>query len=247
MALWTQGDVVRRVQALLDDPAGRRFKPPYLAPYVDQEYEDILVLMERLGLQLQEQIAIFNVPAAAAAPNDLTAYFASGQPLQYLMRPKLVEWKLQGQPDTSYIPSDLVSALDDVMVGNQGWQQWTWSGGSIKTTPSYSAVTARITFDAMAPTLYDASQNISRGIGSMLALAVALFVASNNNEMGKLTPRLEKKFATTKRGFASLMVLQDQRKLRHPRSTKRGAAVQISAGGVPYIAILLALSVKLLS
>ena len=144
MSLLTKGDVIRGVQRNLDDPAGVRWKPEYVGPFVDQANEDYLLTLEKLGVQLQEQIAIFNLPVATAAPQDLSAYYGAGKPLQYLMRPKRIDWKLQGQPDTSYIESELVSELDDVAPGNLGCSQWRWAGGSIQLTPNYSAVTLRV-------------------------------------------------------------------------------------------------------
>jgi hypothetical protein len=235
MALLTQGQVTSRVQALLDDPGGRRFSPEYLRPYIDQENEDLLVMLESLGAQLQEQIAIFNVPAASSAPLDLTPYYAAGQPLQYLMRPKRLDWKLQSAPDNSYSISQLVSELDDVSTGNVGCTQWRWAGGYIQATPSYTPVTLRIYFDALSASLTDPTTNITRGAGNILSLQVALYVASLNNNMGKLVDRLEKKVSQVKRNFSGLIVMQSQRKLRVVKTPRRGPAVQISAGEIPYI------------
>lgn len=236
MALLTQGDVVRRTQALLDDPAGARFSKNYLAPYVDQENEDLLIMLELVGVQLEEQIAIFNIPSSVVTtPTDLQSYYASGGPLQYVMRPKWLDWKTQGQPDTSYIPSALVEEIDDVSPGNVGAQEWRWGGGFIQTTPSGTPLTLRLGFDAVTANLYDPTSNVTRGIGNILALQVALFVCSLNNQMGKLGERLEKKVSIAKRNFTSLLVMQGQAKLRVPRGTRRGGAAQISAGGVPYI------------
>ena len=235
MALMTQGDVVRRAQAYLDDPAGRRFSKTYVAPFVDDANEDYLITLEMLGAQLQEQIATFNVPAAVSAPTDLTPYYGTGQPLQYLMRPRRLDWKAQGQPDTSYLEADLVQELDDVMVGNLGCQQWRWAGGSIQTTPSYTAVTLRIYFDALSPNIYDPVQQVVRGIGRILALSAAVDICAGNNQMGKLQARLEQKLGQAKRKFSSLIVMQGQAQNKFPRSTKRGGAVQVSAGGTPYV------------
>lgn len=236
MALLTQGDVVRRVQALLDDPAGRRFKPNYLSPYVDQENEDLLVMLETLGAQMLEQQAVINLPAATnTLPTDLTAYMGPGQPLQYMMRPKLIKWKQTGQPDTNYIESDFVNELDEVQQGNLGCQQWAWTGGAIQLTPSFLNTTIKIYFDAVAQAIYDPTAQVMRGIGNILALATAVLVCSMNNDMGKLGARLEKKLSSTKLRFSNLITMQGQIENKFPRSTKRGAAVQVSAGGTPYI------------
>jgi hypothetical protein len=235
VAILTQGGVIARVQALLDDPAGRRFSPDYLRPYIDQENEELQIMLERLGVQQEEQIAIFDVPPAAAAPSDLTPYFAPGMPLQYLMRPKGMDWKLQTDPDTLYQSSQLVTELDDVQTGHVGCQEYRWAGGAIQTTPSYTAVTLRVYFYALSQTMYDSAGGVMRGIGGLLALQAACFVAALNNNMGKTYDKLRKDLARNKISFANLMVMQGQSKMIVPHGTKRGVAVQISAGGVPYM------------
>lgn len=235
MALLTTGGVIGRVGVMLDDPANRRFSPDYLRPFIDQENESLQIMLERLGVQQEEQIAIFNVPAKVGdGPYDLTPYFAVGQPLQYLLRPKRLDWKIQGQPDTSYITSSLVNELDDVIVGNLGCQQYRWAGGAIQTTPSYTGVTLRVYFLALTQSVYDSSSQIMRGIGFILARQVAIEVAALNNNMGKLQARLEKSLARDKQNLTNLLVMQQQAALIFPRGTKRGRAVQISAGGAPF-------------
>jgi hypothetical protein len=231
----TVGAVITRAQALLDDPSGIRFSADYLRPYVDQENEELQIMLERLGVQQEEAIAIFNIPVSTAAPNDLTPYFAPGQPLQYLMRPKRIDWKIQGQPDTAYVQSQNVNELDDVQQGNIGCQQYRWAGGAIQTTPSWgAAVTLRVYFFALTQTVYDSAGQVMRGIGSLLALQVACFVADLNGGMGKLGPRLEKNLARNKQNFTNLIVMQSQAENKFPRGTKRGTGVTLTAGGTPY-------------
>jgi hypothetical protein len=235
MAILDQAGVVGRVQALLDDPAGIRFSAAYLTPYIDQENEEIQIMLERLGVQQQEQISLIQIPAAHSAPNDLTPFLAPGQPLQYLMRPKRIDWKIQGQPDTSFSQSDPVNELDDVMVGNIGCQQWRWAGGSIQTTPSWgAAVTLRVYYFALTQSVYDSAAQVMRGVGGLLALQAAAFVCSLNNNMGKLQAKLDKNLARNKQNFTNLIVMQQQSQLIFPRSTKRGLNTQISAGGKTY-------------
>jgi hypothetical protein len=241
LAILTTGQVIARVGALLDDPGNRRFTADYLRPYVDQENASIEIMLEMLGVQQMEQIAIFNVPAAVPGlggntpPTDLAPYFQPGQPLEWLLRPKRLDWKIQGQPDTSYIQSSDVNELDDVIVGNLGCQQYRWAAGSIQTTPSYTPVTLRLYFFALNTDIYDSAAPIMRGIGNILAAQVATFVADLNNGMGKTGPRIEKNLARDKRAFSNLLVMQGQAELKVPRGTKRGYAAQLSAGGIPYI------------
>jgi hypothetical protein len=235
MAILTVGGVIARVQALLDDPAGARFSADYLRPYVDQENEELQIMLERLGVQQEEAIAIFNIPVATAAPNDLTPYFAPGQPLQYLMRPKRLDWKIQGQPDTAFAQSQNVNELNDVIQGNIGCQQYRWAGGAIQTTPSWGAAcTLRVYFWALSQTVYDSAAQVMRGIGSLLALQTACFVCALNNGMGKLGPKLDKNLSRNKQNFTNLIVMQGQAENKFPRGTKRGSGVTLTAGGSPY-------------
>jgi hypothetical protein len=235
MAILTMGGVIKRCGALLDDPANVRFTPDYLRPYIDQENESLEITLERVGVQQQQAEAIFSIPAAASSPNDLTPFFAAGGPLQYFLRPKYFDWKLQGQPDTSYSPSAAVDKLDDVPVGNLGCQQYRWTGGVILTTPSYTAVTLRIGFFALASDMYDDAAPVMRGIGNVLALQASVLVCDLNNGMGKLGARLQKNLARDKQNFCNLIVMQQQSKNIFPRSTKRGVATQISAGGSQFM------------
>lgn len=220
---------------MLEDPANRRFTPDYLRPYIDQENEALQIMLERLGVQQEEAIAIFNIPAKVGdGPTDLTPYFSPGQPLQYLLRPKRLDWKIQGQLDPSYIESAAVNELDDVQQGNLGCQQYRWAGGAIQTTPSYTAVTLRVYFFALSQSIYDSASQLMRGIGFILARQVAIEVCASNNQMGKLQLRLEKSLSRDKQNFTNLIVMQQQAQLIYPRGTKRGRATQISAGGAPY-------------
>jgi hypothetical protein len=241
MAILSVGGVIRRVGWLLDDPGNRRFTPDYIRPGIDQENESIEITLERLGVQQQEATAIFSIPAAVALgdgsnpPVDLAPYFQLGQPLQWFLRPKEVWWKVTGQPDTSYTQANAVNELSDVQLGNLGVQEYRWAQGSIQLTPSSTPVTLRIYFFALATDLYDDAQPVMRGIGNILALQVASYICSMNNNMGKLGDRLEKSLARDKQNFCNLIQMAAQAENIFPRGTKRGMATSISAGGVPYL------------
>lgn len=241
MAVLSVGDVIRRVGALLDDPANRRFRPDYIQPYLDQENSSLEIFLSMLGIQQQEQIAIFNLPAAtpgndgSTPPTDLAPYFQPGQALQWLLRPKRIDWKITGYPDTGYAQADAVNELDDVMVGSIGALQYRWAQGYIQTTPSYTPITMRVYFWALNTDVYDQAAPVMRGIGNLLAYQVADFICSLNNNMGKLAAKLQQNCARDKRQFANFLVMQTQAQLIVPRGTKRGYAAQISAGNTPYL------------
>jgi hypothetical protein len=240
VAILTVGNIVGRVQWLLDDPTGARFSSAYIMPAIDQENESFEITLERLGIQQQEQIAIINLPPAtptsdgSTPPVDLAAQFAAGMPLEWFLRPKRIDWKLQGQPDVAYLQSDPVNELDDVQIGNLGPYQYRWAQGSIQLSAFYSAVTIRVYFFALANDIYDNAASVMRGVGFILATQVATLIASSNNNMGKLLPKLEKNLARDKQNLSNLLVMTAQAQLIHFRGTRRGGVYPISAGGKPY-------------
>ena len=241
MAILTVGQIVKRVGWLLDDPGNRSFTSDYIMPGIDQENESFEITLERLGIQQQEVIKIIDLPAAVALPDgsnppvDLAAYFNPGQPLEWFLRPKRIDWKVTGQPDTSYDQANAVNELADVQLGNLGVQEYRWAAGSIQLTPSYTPVTIRIYFYALASDIYDNAQSVMRGIGFILALQVASYICSLNNNMGKLQARLDKNLARDKQNLSNLLVMQAQAQNIFPRGTKRGMQTSISAGNTPYI------------
>ena len=240
MAILTVGDTVKRVGVLLDDPGNNRFSSAYIMPFIDQENESFEITLERLGIQQNEQIAIMNFPACTPGSNgstppfDLAPQFAAGQPLQWFLRPKRLDWKLQGQPDTSYQQSDPVNELDDVQIGNLGPWQYRWAQGSIQTTFFSTAITMRVYFYALATDVYDQAQTVMRGIGFILATQVATLICATNNNMGKLAAKLEKNLTRDKQNLSNLLTMTAQAQLIHFRGTRRTGVLPISAGGKSY-------------
>jgi len=228
MALLSLAQVNDRAAALLDDPGHRRFSRDYLRAHIDQQNESMMITLERLGVQQQEVTAIFNVPVNT---RDLTPYFATGQPLETFLRPIDIDWKLQGQPDTTYQTCWPAKELDDVDPSNLGSQQYTWQGGTLQITPSGTAETLRIRFFALTASVFDDQAQIMRGIGFILAEMVAAFVAALNNGMGTLQKKLEKDLARDKQNITNLFVMQQQKMQRIPRNARRTIRTQISQGG----------------
>jgi hypothetical protein len=231
MALLTMQQVNDRAATLLDDQGHRRFSSNYLRAHIDQQNEQMLISLSSMGLQQQEQTAIFNIPIGTT---DLTPYFQVGQPLQYLLRPKDIDWKVQGQPDTSYATSWPVDELDDVDPSNLGNQQYTWQGGFLQVTPSGTATTLRVRYLALVATIVDPNQGIVLGLGFLLALMTARFVCGLNNGMGTLAKQLDMDVKTNKRSVKNLFVVQQQKQNVFPRGIRRSTYPNVSAGGSSY-------------
>ena len=240
MAVLTVAQIIKRTQVLLDDPSGTLFTTAYIMPYLDQENESFEITLERLGIQQQEQIAIINLPSqtqtqnGSCPPVDLKPFFAAGQPLQWFLRPKRIDWKLQGQPDTSYQQSDPVNELDDVQYGNLGPWQYRWAQGSIQLSANYTPVTVRIYFWTLTDVISDNAQSVMRGSGFILATQVAALICATNNNMGKLSAKLEKNLARDKQNLSNLVTMTAQAQLIHFRGTRRYGTAPISAGGKSY-------------
>lgn len=231
MALLSMAQVNDRAAALLDDQAHARFSREYLRNHIDQQNEQMLVKLSSLGLQQQEQTATLNI-----GPNisDLTPYFQPGQPLQYLLRPSEIDWKLQSQPDTSYSESWPVEELADADPSNLGCQQYRWAGGSLQVTPSGTPVTLRIRYLALNASVVDPNQQIVLGLGFLLALLVARFVAALNNGMGVLIKQLDTDIKSSRRDVKSLFTQQMQKQNVVPRGVRRTTYPVITAGGSSY-------------
>lgn len=211
-------DIIVRVGALLDDPANTRFSPQYLIPHIDQQYDEMDVDLERLGMQYTRQIAVVNI---AANISDLSYLLNDGQALQSMKLPVSMKWKIQGQDDVSYQPSDQVDELDEVSAGSQGAIEWTFQRGGLQVTPSAVALTLKIYFDAVSTNIYDPAQGVVRGTAHILSYRTAAFVASLNNGMGTLQAKLDAKANRSWTSFCNLCVQRQQSKQRSPRPIHR--------------------------
>jgi hypothetical protein len=217
-------DIIKRVGALLDDPGNTRFTAAYLTPHIDQVYEEMDVDLELMGMQYIEHVAIVNV---ASQISDLTYLIQTGQALSSMKLPKWMKWKLQGQPDTSYVKSAYVDELTEVALSSQGALEWTFQQGALQITPSSSALTLKIGFDAVSTDLYDPAQNVIRGTAHILAVRTAAYVAALRNGMGTLQKMLDAKASKDWTAFCKLVTKKNQSKqivagLLHGRSYSVG-------------------------
>jgi hypothetical protein len=169
-------DIVTRVGALLDNPSNSQFDRDYLMPYIDQEYGELDNELESLGAPYALDQVIVTQPANTSS---LAAFMASGQPLADMKLPSDVWWKLAGQPDINFQQSTgPVTRLDFVPPNTQGAWQWTFLGGMLAITPSSSPVDLQVTFQTMSTNIVDPQSGVILGTAAILALRVALYVAT---------------------------------------------------------------------
>jgi hypothetical protein len=110
---------------------------------------------------------------------DLSAYNLSGQPLELMVQPLTLEWKLAGLDSTNYRPATLVDKKKDV-IADQFVEEWEWRTGIIYLTPCVLAVDLRIRGDFLFDSLA-ADQDIvavTKNFGHALAYGTAALVGA---------------------------------------------------------------------
>lgn len=170
-------DVAGRVAALLDNTSRSQFTTDYLMPYIDQEFGELDNELEALGAPYAlEQTILAGIPAGTTS---LSSYMDPGGPLADMKIPTDLWWKQSGLPDTSYLQSEgPVTRLQFVAPDNVGAWEWTFLGGLLAITPSGSTVDAQVTYQKMSTNIVDPQSGVILGTASLLAVRVALYVAT---------------------------------------------------------------------
>jgi hypothetical protein len=225
-------DVIKRIGVLLDDPSLSSYTREYLIPFVDQEYDEMDVDLERAGMQYIESIAAIPIAAGVA---DLVSFLGDGQPLATMKFPKYVKWKLSSQTDEYYQFSAKVQEIDEVNPANIGAWQWRNAQGSIQITPSNAAVTLKVYFDTISTNIYDPNQQVIRGTAHILAPRAAATVAALGGDLTKRQAFLQAKASRNWNAFLVLLVQQNQQEnISNPPIHGRRRSQGPSAGGSSY-------------
>jgi hypothetical protein len=226
-------DILKRVGVLLDDPSCSTFTREYVMPFIDQEYDEMDVELERNGMQYVESIACLTVTAGTT---DLIAFLGDGQPLATMKFPKYVKWKLTSQTDEFYQWSALVGELDEVNPANIGAWQWRNAQGSIQITPSNADVNIKVYFDTISTNIYDPTQQVIRGTAHILAPRVASSICAVAGDQAKRGAWLNAKATRNWNAFLVVLVQQKQQQNQsnppiHGRRRTNGP----TAGGSAYV------------
>jgi hypothetical protein len=96
-------DIITTVLNCFDDQAQDRFDKDYILSFLTAENKSVENILENLDLSYDTSIYVLSpVPAGTT---DLSAWQADGQTLQNMMFPIALEWRLTGQNDTQWNPS----------------------------------------------------------------------------------------------------------------------------------------------
>ena len=166
-----------RIRSLVDDPDATYATDAFLLPLINQKYEELYNRMLSTGAAFERKvIELFGVASQTA---DLSAYGLTGQPLELMVQPLMLEWKMAGLDNTNYRTAMLVDKKKDV-IADQFVEEWEWRTGIIYITPCVLAVDLRIRGDFLFDSLA-ADQDVvsvTKSFGHALAYGVAALVGA---------------------------------------------------------------------
>jgi hypothetical protein len=171
--------LIRSVQAKLDDPDGTYITPDYVLSFVEDTYEELANSLRLTDSDFDERV--LELPGVQAGLPDLSSYAQPGKPLEELLTPRMLEWKLPGQGANFYRaaagPLDKLPDVPD--PGIPQITAWTFLGRVIQITKTSTALDLRITGDFLPDPLVsgdDQSQlpvNANAPFKTKVALAIA--------------------------------------------------------------------------
>src|SRR5579859_7515482 len=98
------GDVIKRVAAKCDDPDQTYITNDYVMGFVPDVYEWMYNQFKLTGSQFDTEVIILG--NVAAGTSTLDAYQTSGKPLESLLTPRMIRYRLPGQDATNWRRAD---------------------------------------------------------------------------------------------------------------------------------------------
>lgn len=139
-------DIVSRVAALLDDPEQSYCTDDWILGFAQNEYEALYNKLKLCGTDFDD--IVIELPNVAAGTPDLSAFLAPGAPLEFLVTPRMLEWKLAGAQPSSYRRAD--GPLDQIRDLDQGivaLDSWSWTRRILKLSAFNAPLDLRLTGD----------------------------------------------------------------------------------------------------
>lgn len=168
-------DIISRVQFKLDDPDGTTYDADYVKGFVPDALEWLYDAMKRSNGQFDEGIEILAAVQAGLA--NLDTFQASGQPLDALLIPRMIRWRLPGQDSVMFRRAEgpLESVRDVQDPGVPLLDSWSWQRYSIKLGKTSIPLDLEITGDFLFPPLADmeAEVRIAKNGNRALACKIA--------------------------------------------------------------------------
>lgn len=179
--------VVTTVQSLCDDPDGTYIDFDYLLPLLDLNYG---LVFNKLNTGFDFDSQVVELPNIAAGTPDLSALNVAGKPLEFLIYPDTLEYKLSGQDATFYRPvGPPLEKPRDIVPGIPYLDSWAFRGGVIFLSRFSAQLDLRLQGEFLFPPLTTGADEIriSKDIGGCLALKTAASVGKARGNPGWIT------------------------------------------------------------
>jgi hypothetical protein len=169
----TVEEVAKRTAALCDDPQQDWCDLNYVIPILTQIHDEVYDDLKAINAPLTDEIAVLSPVVAGAV--DLSSFAAKGKPLENMLQPRWLDWKLVGDLDTAYLPIERVDKLADIDPGTrQGVSEYRFRGSTVYITPSSVDVTIRIEFEQLWLDFQDGESAVEvSSLGHILARRTA--------------------------------------------------------------------------
>lgn len=234
--------VLSRVQTLWDDQAGTWLDKDYIQGFIAIHSEDVESKLEAMDLSYDTNVIVLS--NVAAGTTDLSQYQAEGQPLEEMILPVTLEWRLVGQDDSRWVPVPRTDKVMDAVttagvIGSpsqiQGIASYEWRGGLIYITPSSVPVDIRVRDEELPALLDNDSATYIKGLTNVLAYGVAALIGySRGGNASKYAALWDAKFDDALEVIIDRMVKSEQtitRRMGGRRSTYNGPQWRIPASG----------------
>lgn len=182
-----------------DDADGTYVTSDMVAGHAQQQYELLYNAIEAAtNSQFNEQV--IEIANVAAGTKNLDALMAAGQPLEHLVAPKIIEWKLPGLDATNYREAaGPLDAVRDVVPGLPSLDSWAWIRRQIQLSNFAIPLDLRITCTTMFDPLTDQDSiiQLDRKAVPALVYMIALSIAEARgmvNLVQRYTARSEDAF-----------------------------------------------------
>jgi hypothetical protein len=173
--------LVRTIQMLLEDDAGQWATTEFILPRITIVNRDLESELEDLDLSYDEDIQV--LLGVAAGTTDLSGYQADGQPLENLITPILLEWRLPGEDDTQWRPVPRVDKIIDTNTSatnttgsEQGIISYQFRKRIIFITPSETDCDIRVTFQCLPNVLQSDSDDYIKGLDNVICWYTAALI-----------------------------------------------------------------------
>jgi hypothetical protein len=161
------------VRSLIEDSMQDYADDAYLQAPLNLCYTEIANKLRLCNPDFDEYTVV--LPNVAAGTPDLSWFSSKGQPLEFLIEPIRIEWKLPGQDPTFYASAEKLSKIRDIAIpGISVIDCWTWTHLTIFLSLFNINLDIRVTGEFMLPPLSSGNDTALIGLNALPAISYAI-------------------------------------------------------------------------